>query len=105
MNPAERRIARLREHIVPAAPAAPAARRSASAPGSAPPDNPFDDVATRPLTWSRALALPMHELYRAGPLSPRQWREWWRDGFTVIQAPPGAVDYAAMQRRFSHAGW
>lgn len=55
-------------------------------------------MGSKPLTWTRALAfndrgaLP----YRAGPLTPQQWREWWEDGWTVIKAPD-AVDYAGIQ--------
>ena len=63
--------------------------------------NPFADVGARPLTWSRALTVPVGHLYRDGPLSPQQWREWWERGWTVIRSPvAGAVDYAGMKARF-----
>eukprot|EP01050_Picozoa_sp_SAG11_P038865 SAG11_NODE_16075_length_557_cov_1.349345_1_plen_104_part_10 len=91
-----RRIARTLGHLTPAGELQRAQRTSAVAAAV----DPFNDVATRPLTWSRALAAPISELYRDGPLSPQQWREWWEHGWTVIRAPPG-VDYAGMKARLA----
>ena len=60
--------------------------------------NPFDEL-DGPLTWSRALAAVAARgtpPYRPGPLTPEQWHEWWEDGWTVVKAPLGAIDYAAL---------
>ena len=95
------RLARLAAHLAPrtvdgSAPApAWATSRWSQAAGAAGP-SPFDAVASEPLTWTRALAAPLP--YREGPLSPRQWREFWEDGWTVLPAPREAVDTAALLR-------
>eukprot|EP01043_Picozoa_sp_COSAG02_P034145 COSAG02_NODE_2372_length_9029_cov_5.008735_1_plen_430_part_00 len=62
--------------------------------------NPFDGLDGLPLTWSRALGGGT-PLYRPGPLTPDQWRQWWEDGWTVVKAPQGAIDYAELHSKLA----
>ena len=93
MAPGSQRLVRLASHLAPPPLAALCAEEAPQTAGH----NPFDEVDKHPLTWTRALASATTPQYRPGPLSPEQWRGWWEDGWTVVKAPPGAVDYGALQ--------
>jgi hypothetical protein len=86
----QRRLGRLCSHLLP-----PALEFAAVATESGNTGDPFADVATEPITWTKALgALPL--AYRDGPLSHAQWRQFWEDGWTVVTITPGAVDFGAL---------
>ena len=101
-GPDQRRLTQLRSHLLPSTrlprPNAVHMAAAAQSSSSVTSGDPFADVATEPLTWTRALGdLPL--TYRDGPLSHEQWRQFWEDGWTVVTISPGVVDFGAL-----HAG-